>query len=83
MIAANIDLQVIAKRRIGINIARARRADRRTQQCLADECGVTRGTIGHLESGDRLPSLGTLIRIAEVLGCDLSQLTEGVHVPRR
>ncbi|MDX2087880.1 MAG: helix-turn-helix transcriptional regulator [Kofleriaceae bacterium] len=61
-------------RRIGGAIARARREFGWTQARLAEELEISVVHAGLLERGQRLPSLPTLILMAEVLGLSLDGL---------
>ncbi len=45
-----------------------------SQSELAQQAGVTRQTIGSLESGQSTPSLAVALRLAEVLGCEVGTL---------
>lgn len=47
-----------------------------TQKELADKCGVSRPLIIGFELGDRSPSLTTLYRLADVLGCSAADLLD-------
>ena len=42
-----------------------------SQQELAERCGTTQSAIARLESGGRPPRIDTLLKIADVLDCDL------------
>jgi transcriptional regulator with XRE-family HTH domain len=61
-----------------------------TQAELAEAVGVTQATLSHYENGKRDVSVATLLRIADVLGVSLQDLTESAppvaasrHHPRR
>lgn len=45
-----------------------------TQQALADEVGVTRQTIHHMEAGKYSPSLELAFRIAQVFNLPLEEI---------
>ena len=49
-----------------------------SQQQLADNSGVPRPTIAHLESGEGNPTLSVLVRVASALGVTLEQLVRSV-----
>lgn len=49
-------------------LIKARLAKRMTQQELANKAGVTQHMIAKLESGTSNPTLGTLTKVARVLG---------------
>lgn len=59
------------------NLSRARQRAGLTQQQLADRLRVNRVTVGHIESGERRPSLALAVDIARVLGVSLDELVEG------
>ena len=52
---------------LGVRMRKHRKAKNISIQKLADEIGVTRNYISQLEKGEKIPSLDTLIRIANVL----------------
>lgn len=56
-----------------MNVAKYREAKKMTQQTLADAVGVTRQMISAIENG-AMPSVNTLRKIAEVLGCSMDAL---------
>lgn len=62
---------------LGSAIRTRRKALRLTQLDVADLIGVTRQTVGRLETGDPTVSLGTAIAVAHTLG--LSVLGEASH----
>lgn len=45
-----------------------------TQQQLGEKVGVKGKTIYTYESGERNPSIKTLLKIAEVLGCSIDEI---------
>ncbi len=45
-----------------------------TQQQLADQAGVTRQTIGLIESGDYNPTIRLCLKLAQVTGKTLDEL---------
>jgi transcriptional regulator with XRE-family HTH domain len=47
-----------------------------SQERLARELQVTRGTVFNVETGKTTPDLGTLLKIAEVLDVDLQELAD-------
>lgn len=47
-----------------------------SQKEFEDLCGLARGYIGHIELGQRNPSLETMIKIAEGAGISLVQLLD-------
>jgi transcriptional regulator with XRE-family HTH domain len=69
--------QTIARR-----IRRWRQLASMTQAELAEAVGVTQATLSHYETGKRDVSVATLLRIAEVLGVSLQDLTEATPPAR-
>ena len=64
-----------------IRILRERR--KLTQEELAEKLFVTRQTVSNYETGRSRPDIHTLVRIAEILNADVSDLIYGVPVSRR
>lgn len=60
-----------AEYRLASSLIQARLEKSLTQQQLADKAGVTQNTITRLESGTTNPTVGTLTRVASVLGKEL------------
>lgn len=58
----------------GAHLRELRTARNLTQQDLADRCGSRVPFISNLERGVTVPSLSTLLRLAEALECDASAL---------
>lgn len=67
---------------IGGNVAACRGAAKITQAELAKRAETTVPAISRLESGDHLPSLATLLRVAESLGVDPCRLLEKKSGPK-
>ena len=44
-----------------------------TQEQVAQQLGVTQGTIAHWESGARTPTLSNMVKIADFLGVSLDE----------
>lgn len=59
---------------IGENLRRARKARRLSQEKLAAEVDLDMRQLGRIERGESFPSLGSLIRLAEVLGVEPADL---------
>ncbi len=57
-------------------IRRLRNTAGLTQVELAEKIGVSQGSLSAYESGKDTPSIKTLIRIADALGCTLDELVE-------
>lgn len=65
---------------LGEKLKAARKAQRITQQALADRLGVHRSTIANYEIERRRPSLEELKMIAKILHVDINYLLEGQEV---
>lgn len=69
--------------RFGIVVRRHRQAHGWSQEALADRAGLSRSFSGDVERGRAIPSLDTLIKIADALGLVPSaMLAEAEAVPR-
>ena len=66
--------------KLGDKIKMARKAQKITQQALADRLGVHRSTIANYEIERRKPSLNELKEIAKILHVDTNYLLEGQEV---
>jgi transcriptional regulator with XRE-family HTH domain len=64
--------------RFSVNLRKARRAARISQQALGDRCGLHRTEISLLERGLREPRLGTLIKLSSALGVSPETLATGM-----
>ncbi len=62
--------------RLATNLKRLRTQKGWSQQALADESGVPRPTLAHLESGAANPTLSVVSRVAKCLGVSLDGLLE-------
>lgn len=56
---------------VGQNLARQRQESKLSQTQLADRCGLTRGSIANIESGNQRPTLHTLWSLADALNVDM------------
>lgn len=66
---------VLARRRaVGGNIRTARRAQRLSQERLAELAGIDRQAVNRIEQGHQSALLDNLIRIADALEVPLSEL---------
>lgn len=65
---------------IGLNIARKCRELKLTQKQLAEMTELTEAGISRYISGQRLPRIDILLRIAEALSCTLDYLLYGVEM---
>ena len=68
-----------AAARLGRNVLKARRRAAFSQEELGALACLHRTEIGLVESGQRLPRVDTLIRLASALGIDAGKLLEGVE----
>ena len=59
---------------VGRNLARRRREARCSQTQLAKRCGLARGSVANIESGNQRPTLHTLWILANALGIDVRSL---------
>ncbi len=62
--------------KLGKQIRQERRAQRLTQAELAEEVGVSLSFLGHIERGTRVPSLETLVTIANQLRVSMDYLLD-------
>lgn len=67
------------KRKLGRNLAKARRRARLTQKELGGEVSTTQSHISLLERGVGYPRMDTLLRLADALGVPAGQLLSGVE----
>lgn len=59
---------------LGKRISDRRRALGKTQEDIAFDLGVSRSFYGHIEAGNKIPSLEILVAIANTLGLSADQL---------
>lgn len=59
---------------VGQKLERQRREAKFSQTQLAQRCGLARGSIANIESGNQRPTLHTLWSLAEALGIDMLSL---------
>ena len=57
--------------KLASSLIQARLDKKMTQQELAEKAGVTQNTITRLESGTTTPTVGTISRVAGILGKEL------------
>lgn len=67
----------------GANLRAARLRAKKTQDRLADACGVSKGLISQYEKGLTAPSLSALRRMSSELGIPVDALLFGNHQPTR
>lgn len=63
-------------KKLGINIKKLRKAQKITQQQLADKIGKGLNFMGKIEIAFSKPSIDTIIDIADALGISVSELTD-------
>ncbi len=68
-----------AAERFGRNLLRARRRAGFSQEELGALACLHRTEIGFVESGQRLPRVDTLLKLASALGVDAGELLEGIE----
>jgi transcriptional regulator with XRE-family HTH domain len=64
---------------LGRNLLAARRRAGLSQQELARRCCLHWSYISHIEHGDALPRVGTLVRLAGSLGASADVLLRGIE----
>lgn len=64
------------RRELGQKIKTARKQKGLSQEQLADLIGYKVGTISKYEQGYRIPDIGVLLKIVEVLECDIADVAE-------
>ena len=72
----SIDLEVMGQR-----IRKARRMRQLTAEVLAEQIGIATESLGHIECGNRRPSLVTPFEISEKLDVSLDYLTGRSDAP--
>ena len=58
----------------GEQLRELRTARSMTQGQLAERCGTSISAISNFEAGNNSPTLGTLLRLADALECNVSEL---------
>lgn len=61
---------------VGERIRILRSVQNRTLQEVADKCGLSKSMISKIENDKTIPSVATLVKIAQTLGTNISQLLE-------
>jgi transcriptional regulator with XRE-family HTH domain len=61
----------------GEHLRELRQAARLSQETLAEKAGLHRNYVGHIERGEKTPSLDVLIRLAGAFALSLPELVEG------
>ena len=67
--------------RLAHNLKALRESRDLSQKALAEQSGVPRPTIAHLESGQANPTLSVALRVARALGIRLDELVEEGEAP--
>ena len=67
---------------VGEKIKSIRKQNRISQQELGNMLGVSQAMIAQYENGKRIPKIETLIKIAEALECEVSDIDENITVHR-
>ena len=65
-------------REFGARVRSARKAAGLSQDRLAELAGVHRTMVGHVERGEAMPTLGTIVRMAAALQVDPAELVRGM-----
>ena len=60
----------------GERLREVRLAKGLTQSELAGRCGTSIAAISHIERGTKVPTLTTLVRLADALQCKVTKLVE-------
>ena len=69
-------LTTAERRELGQKIKTTRKQKGLSQEQLAELIGYKVGTVSKYEQGYRIPDIGVLLKIAEVLECDISEIAE-------
>ena len=67
--------------RLAQNLKQLRESRGLSQKALAEQSGVPRPTIAHLEAGQANPTLSVALRVARALGIRLDELVEAEEAP--
>ena len=67
---------------VGEKIKYIRKQNKISQQELGNMLGVSQAMIAQYENGKRIPKIETLIKIAEALDCEVSDIDENIIVHR-
>ena len=67
---------------VGEKIKSIRKLKKISQQELGNMLGVSQAMIAQYENGKRIPKIETLIKIAEALDCEVSDINENIIVHR-
>jgi transcriptional regulator with XRE-family HTH domain len=61
-------------RKLGMNIKRIRLTKKMSQGDICRELGIDRSYMSNIESGNKNPTLSSIIKIAKTLGVSVSEL---------
>lgn len=67
----------------GARLREVRLARGLTQGDLAQRCGTSVAAISHIERGTKVPTLTTLVRLADALECRVTKLVEVLDLNAR
>jgi transcriptional regulator with XRE-family HTH domain len=67
----------------GARLRELRTAAGLTQRELAARSGTSSAAISNFEAGNNAPTLGTLVRLADALECNVTTLVDVLDRPRR
>jgi transcriptional regulator with XRE-family HTH domain len=66
----------------GARLREVRLARGLTQRELAERCGTSVAAISHIERGTKVPTLVTLVRLADAMETNVTELVEVFDTPR-
>jgi transcriptional regulator with XRE-family HTH domain len=74
----------VSARAFGTAVRELRMAKGIAQEALALKADVDRGFMGHIERGERQPSLSVILKIAKAIGCSPAHLMRQTskHLPQ-
>lgn len=72
----NLKTNTVGNLGVGERIRILRSMQNRTMQEVADKCGLSKSMISKIENDKTIPSVATLVKIAQTLGTSISQLLE-------
>ncbi|MCL2286687.1 MAG: helix-turn-helix transcriptional regulator [Firmicutes bacterium] len=76
-------LTIAERREIGSKIKTARKKKKLSKEQLAELIGYKVATVTKYEQGFHIPDIGMLLKIAEVLECDISEFSTGNRFKRQ
>lgn len=66
----------------GERVREVRLARGLTQGDLAQRCATSIAAISHIERGTKVPTLTTIVKLADALGCKVTKLVEVLDLPK-